>query len=145
MLSSTNSKIYFFHEVPVYLKNRTKLKRFLASLIKKENHEPGSINYIFCSDKRLLDINRQYLNHDFYTDIITFEMSGKGQPLVADIFISVERVRQNAQELGFTFTYELHRVMFHGLLHLCGYRDKTPKQTAEMRKAEDGYLKNYLS
>jgi probable rRNA maturation factor len=125
---------------PVSLKDRTLLRQFLVSLFKKEGKKLGDLQYIFCSDDYLLDINRQYLNHDYYTDIITFDLSEKGHPINAEIYISVDRVRDNAREFGNSVRKELHRVIFHGALHLCGYKDKTPAQQKEMRKMEEKYL-----
>ena len=143
MPSLTKSKVYFFFEVQVSLRNRSVLKRFLEDIIKKENRKLEGINYIFCSDKRLLEINRQFLQHDFYTDIITFELSAKHQPINAEIYISIDRVRENARVLRLPFSHELLRVMIHGILHLCGYSDKSPRQQKNMREKEDHYLKNY--
>ena len=125
---------------PIGLRERTKLRRFLASLFKKEGKQLAELQYIFCSDDFLLEINRQYLNHDFYTDIITFDLSEKGQMINAEIYISVDRVRENAREFDSSLSQELHRVIFHGALHLCGYKDKTPTQEKEMRKMEEKYL-----
>ena len=125
---------------PVDLRERIRLKRFLASLFKKEGKQLAELQYIFCSDDYLLEINRQYLNHDFYTDIITFDLSEKGQSINAEIYISVDRVRENAREFGSFLKQELHRVIFHGALHLCGYKDKTAPQEKEMRRMEEKYL-----
>jgi probable rRNA maturation factor len=125
---------------PVSLKDRTRLKQFLVSLFKKEGKKLGELQYIFCSDDYLLDINRQYLNHDFYTDIITFDLSQKGHSINAEIYISVDRVKDNAQEYNSSLKKELQRVIFHGALHLCGYKDKTPAQEKEMRQMEEKYL-----
>ena len=125
---------------PVNLRDRTRLRKFLLSLFKKEGKRLGELQYIFCSDDYLLAINRQYLDHDFYTDIITFDLSEKGQSINAEIYISVDRVRENAREYGSAVKEELHRVIFHGALHLCGYKDKTPTQVKEMRKMEKKYL-----
>ena len=125
---------------PVSLKDRTRLRQFLVSLFKKEGKKPGDLQYIFCSDDYLLDINRQYLNHDYYTDIITFDLSEKGHPINAEIYISVDRVRDNAREFGSSVKKELQRVIFHGALHLCGYKDKTAAQQKEMRQMEEKYL-----
>lgn len=99
------------------------------------------LNYVFCSDDHLLNINKEHLNHDYYTDIITFDMrDADGQPLEADIFISVDRVRENAETLGVSFQKELNRVIVHGLLHLIGYGDKTKHEAEEMRAQEDKCL-----
>ena len=103
-----------------------------------------SLNYIFCTDKQLLEINKQYLKHDFYTDIITFELSPKKQPIEGEIYISIDRVKDNAWSLGETQYSELHRVIFHGALHLCGYKDKNKTELQEMRKTETKYLAQYF-
>lgn len=119
------------------------LKSFIESLFTKEKKKISSINYIFCSDKKLLAINQQFLSHDFYTDIITFDLSDSGL-IQAEVYISIDRIRDNAKTLNTTFKSELHRVIFHGSLHLCGYRDKTRGEQGEMRKKEDFYLSRYF-
>jgi rRNA maturation RNase YbeY len=101
------------------------------------------MNYIFCSDKYLLSINQQFLNHDTYTDIITFGLHDKGTPVVAEVYISTERVKENAATHGVTYTNEMLRVLFHGALHLCGYKDKRKSDVLTMRAKEDAYLKRY--
>jgi rRNA maturation RNase YbeY len=101
------------------------------------------INYIFCSDQFLFKLNNMYLKHNTYTDIITFQYSS--QPVFSDIYISIDRVRENARLYDITFLKELYRVMFHGALHLCGYKDKTKKDSFEMRNKEDSYLGLYVS
>lgn len=141
---ASKSKVYFFfQQIEPGLKNRTALKSFIEKLFKKEGKKLRSINYIFCSDKDILKINKQYLKHDFYTDIISFDLSESDQ-IVAEIYISTERVRENAKSLGTSFISEIHRVIFHGALHLCGYGDKTKSENVEMRKREDYYLNSYL-
>lgn len=141
---SSPSKIYFFHEKAVTLKDRTRLKQFIEKVFKKEGRALESLNYIFCSDKRLLAINREYLQHDYYTDIISFELSPPQEPIIAEIYISIDRVRDNSSLLNQSFTRELHRVIFHGALHLCGYSDKTLKEEQKMREKEDQYLGSYF-
>ena len=126
-----------------YFPDRTQLKTFISALLKKEGKKVEAINYIFCDDEYLLTLNQDYLRHNTLTDIITFQLSDPGQPITADIYISVERVRENAQEFGSPFLRELLRVMFHGALHLSGYKDKTKDESARMRKMEDHYLKLY--
>jgi rRNA maturation RNase YbeY len=122
---------------------KTDLKLFIESLFKMEKTPLATINYIFCSDKYLLSINQQFLNHDYYTDIITFGLHDKGTPVVAEVYISVDRVKDNAKSLGVTFTNEMLRVLFHGALHLCGYKDKSKADISMMRAKEDAYLKLY--
>lgn len=102
----------------------------------------ASLDYIFCSDAYLLKINQQYLRHNDYTDIITFELSATSQT-EGEIYISVDRVKDNAMKFETTFSHELHRVIFHGALHLCGYKDKKKQEVLLIRKKEDEYLKLY--
>jgi probable rRNA maturation factor len=144
MYSTTSPSVSFFYEAPVSLKDRNELKLFIKEIFKKEKKKLSGLNYIFCSDKRLLEINRQFLQHDYYTDIITFELSPAGLPVEGEIYISVDRVKDNASQHETTFTRELHRVIFHGVLHLCGYKDKTAVQEKLMREKEDYYLKRYF-
>lgn len=126
------------------LRDRTRLKSFVLKLFKKEGFEVDTINYIFCSDPYLLEMNKTYLNHNTLTDIITFPMSEKGVPISSDIYISVDRVRENAQLFNTSFKEELHRVIFHGALHLCGYKDKSKAEAVQMRKMENKYLNAYF-
>jgi probable rRNA maturation factor len=143
-LSTSKSKVCFFFEHKKFsLQNRADLKAFIESLFKKEKKKLSSINYIFCTDKRLLEINRQFLQHDYFTDIITFDLS-ETDSTVAEIYVSIDRVKDNAKTLGNSFKAELHRVIFHGALHLSGYGDKTTKEKEVMRKKEDFYLTRYL-
>ncbi len=141
-MPSQSKVCFFFDQKKFSLENRVKLKAFIESLFKREKKKLSSINYVFCSDKRLLEINRQFLKHEFYTDIITFDLS-ETDSTQAEIYISVERVRENAKTTGNSFKCELHRVIFHGSLHLCGYRDKTKPEKTKMRKKEDFYLLKY--
>ncbi|HWJ28858.1 MAG TPA: rRNA maturation RNase YbeY [Flavisolibacter sp.] len=124
--------------------NRNRLKDFIIKLFKKEGFKTGTINYIFCTDEYLLQINQQYLNHNTYTDIITFPLSEKNEPISSDIFISTDRIKENAKTFNTSFQNELHRVIFHGILHLCGYKDKTKEQSALMRQKEQHYLDLYF-
>lgn len=141
---SSKSKVYFFSEDrKPSLRNRTRLKNFIESIFKKEKTRLASINYIFCSDKKLLSINREFLYHDYLTDIITFDLS-ETDAISAEVYISVDRVKDNARDLGAGFNSELHRVIFHGALHLCGYKDKTPAHQKMMRQKEDQYLTAYF-
>ena len=125
------------------LTSKTELKAFIESLFKKEKTALATINYIFCSDKYLLSINQQFLKHDYYTDIITFGLHDKGTPVVAEVYISTDRVKENAATNGVTYTNEMLRVLFHGALHLCGYKDKSKADILTMRAKEDAYLKRY--
>jgi probable rRNA maturation factor len=124
-------------------RNRNRLKAFLLDQLRKEGKAVETINYIFCNDAYLLEMNQTYLNHDTLTDIITFELSGKGEPVVADIFISIERIRENASAFNVPFQEELLRVIFHGALHLAGYKDKRKADTKRMREKEEAYLAAY--
>lgn len=135
---------FFFADSTITLKQRNRLKQFIEEVFKKEGKRLSCLNYIFCSDKYLLNINRQYLNHDYYTDIITFDISGKGEPLSGEIYISADRVKDNAAQLRTTISNEIHRVIFHGVLHLCGYKDKTRVQQKQMRLKENQYLMKYF-
>ncbi len=135
--------IRFHFEKRISLKDRQFLRTNLTTLFKKEKKRLADLQYVFVSDDRLLEINRQFLKHDFYTDIITFPLSRPGQPIAGEIYISVDRVRENAREFDSTIKKELLRVIFHGALHLCGYKDKAPKDQAIMRKREDIYLGLY--
>lgn len=145
MVRTNKSPIHFHFIVPpFYFPKRNQLKEFLGQLFKKEGKKVNAINYIFCTDSCLLDLNQTHLNHDTYTDILTFELSAKGEQLTADIYISIERVRDNAATFQTSFQRELHRVIFHGALHLCGYSDKTKEQAQQMRSMEELYLNRYF-
>ena len=127
-----------------YFPNRTRLKFFLMERLHREGFKAEAINYIFCTDEYLLILNQEYLKHDTYTDIITFALSPKGQPLISDIYISIDRVRENAKSFNKAFIHELHRVVFHGVLHLSGYKDKTKSDALRMREMEEKYLGLYF-
>ena len=116
------------------------MRTWLNGIIQQEGYKISYLNYIFCNDKYLHKINLQYLQHDFYTDIITFDNSNIKATIESDIFISIQRVKENAKTLKINFTDELHRIMAHGVLHLCGYKDKTPKAKLLMTAKEDYYL-----
>lgn len=136
--------IHFHTEDSVFvLKNKALLKKWIIETIESKKRKAGEINFIFCSDAYLLSINQQYLKHDTYTDIITFDYTKeeKEKPLSGDIFISVERVKENAETFSKTVENELHRVIIHGILHLAGYKDKTKADKEEMTKQENLYLK----
>lgn len=120
---------------------KTALKDFIQSIFKKEKRSLSSITYVFCSDAFLLQMNHDFLQHDYYTDIITFGLSEKGEPIEAEVYISLDRVRDNAKNLGHSFRNETLRVIFHGALHLCGYADKMKSEISLMRDKEDQYLR----
>ena len=144
-LSQIDSVHFYFEKVTLSLKDRKKLKSFIISLIGNEKKRLSHLNYVFCSDKALLAINRKYLGHDFYTDVITFDLSTSSKEILADIYISADRIKENAKTIKVSAREELHRVMFHGLLHLCGYNDKTESQKNVIRKKEDFYVDLYFS
>jgi probable rRNA maturation factor len=126
------------------LPQKTIVRQWLHASALKENHKIDSLSYIFCDDTYLLKINQEYLNHSTLTDIITFDLSEKqSKGIEGDIFISVERVKENARLFDIPFQTELKRVMIHGLLHLMGYKDKKTKDKAQMRKMEEAYLSLY--
>ncbi|MGJ7030969.1 rRNA maturation RNase YbeY [Niabella hirudinis] len=134
---------FSFHKA-VVLKDRKRLKSFLTGLFRDNKQELERLHYVFCSDEEIIRINRQYLEHDYYTDIITFDLREKATDAMnADIFVSVDTVRSNAHGLGERFYKELHRVIFHGALHLCGYNDKNSREQRIMRKMEDQCLLEY--
>ena len=135
---------FYFEKVGLTLKERGNLKGFINSLIAKERKSLNNLNYIFCNDNAILEINRKYLDHNFYTDVITFDLSSSRKEILADIYISVDRIRENAKSLKLSLKEELHRVMLHGLLHLCGYNDKTEGERKLIRKKEDFYLNLYF-
>ena len=134
-------EINFFNEGTAYLlRDKTKIRKWLHICAKREKYRIGDLNYIFTSDTKLRKINREYLDHDYFTDVITFDNSENRKVISGDIFISIDRIRENARTYGSRISEELHRVMVHGLLHLTGYDDKTPKAAEKMRKLEDKYL-----
>lgn len=143
MIKQPASVSFHFAE-QVTLTNRTELKSFIISIFKKEKKKLGELSFVFCSDAYLLEINKQYLKHNYYTDIITFDLSVIPSVISGEIYISVDRVKDNAQNFNASFKEEIHRVIFHGALHLCGYRDKTAAEEILMRKMEDKYLKLYF-
>lgn len=127
------------------LGQKTDIQSFVETIFKKEKARLAHINYVFCSDEYLLNINRDFLAHDYYTDIITFGLSEPGEPVEAEIYISIDRVKDNAAQLGISFKEEMLRVIFHGALHLCGYKDKKKSEIALMRSKENHYLSTYIS
>jgi probable rRNA maturation factor len=135
---------FFFVTNNITLANRTGLKRFVQQIFKAEKTKLVNLNYIFCSDDYLLNINKTHLSHNYYTDIITFDLSESPPTITGEIYISTDRVRDNAATLGVSIKEELHRVIFHGALHLCGYKDKTPRDIKTMRSAEEKCLNLYF-
>lgn len=143
--NNSTPPINFHFLEPISFTQRTLVKEVIRDLFKKERTKLEQLRYIFCSDEYLLQINKEHLNHNYYTDIITFDLSETPNATIGEIYISVDRVRDNAQNYEVSFKHELLRVIFHGALHLCGYKDKSTKEEQLMRKAEDKYLKYYLS
>lgn len=131
-----------FHEedISYKLKNKTAVRKWITDAITAEGYKLSDLNYIFCTDAYLLQINQQYLDHNTYTDIITFDNSDKEGVIVGDIFISIDRIRENADTYGVTEQQELHRVLIHGTLHLLGYKDKSSSDKKIMTQKEDFYL-----
>ena len=136
------SKTIFFHteEIDFQLKKKKKVRNWLTELAKTEDKIIEELNYIFCSDEYLLEVNKEHLDHDYFTDVITFDYC-ENNVISGDIFISIDRVKENAKSFGKSFKNELRRVMAHGLLHLMGYKDKNEADETEMRKMEDFALK----
>jgi probable rRNA maturation factor len=133
--------ISFFEEDILFkLKNKTQVRQWVTDTIVAESFKLKELNYIFCSDTYLLQINQQYLDHDTYTDIVTFDNSEEEGKIISDIFISIERIRENAAKFNVSETDELHRVIIHGALHLLGYKDKSPADKQKMTQKEDFYL-----
>ena len=129
---------FHFEDVRFDLPDEQALTDWLTAVAESEGHQLGEITYIFCSDEHLRGINVEYLDHDYYTDIITFPYDGEA--IQGDMFVSSERVAENAEANGVSFRHELRRVMVHGLLHLAGYGDKTEAEAQVMRGKEDFYL-----
>ena len=131
--------IAYNSETDFNLQNDVLISNWIIQTIENENFKLGEINYIFCSDDYLLEKNIQFLNHDTLTDIISFDYT-MGKLISGDIFISTDRVKENAQKFGVSFSNELHRVMIHGILHFCKYKDKTLEEKEQMRNKENYYL-----
>ena len=135
--------VFFNEDINFKFQDKNKFKAWLKKVAEKEGFTIGELNYIFCSDEYLYKINLEYLDHDTYTDIITFDNSEDEIIIEGDIFISIERVKENSQTLNTVFEEELKRVIVHGLLHLCGYDDHSPEDKAEMRRLESEYILNF--
>lgn len=134
--------IEFHYETDFKIESEKKYADWLSRVILSENFLSGKLDYIFCTDDYLLNLNQKYLAHNTYTDIITFDYSG-GESLAGDVFISIDRVRENAEDLDITFEEELLRVMSHGILHLIGYKDKSEEDSAEMRAKENEKIRMF--
>ena len=134
--------ISFNYELDFQLDNEELFSEWISRVILSENKKEGDINYIFCDDEYILEINKQYLEHDYYTDIISFDYS-VGNELHGDIFVSIDRVKENAQDFNVTFEEELKRVIIHGILHYSGYKDKSDEEEVLMREKEDEKIKMF--
>lgn len=130
---------YFSENIPMPALKKQKINRWIKQTAHNYEKKVGEIAYIFCNNERILEINRQYLQHDYYTDIITFDDS-TDSTISGDIFISLETVKSNAEDFSVDFEEELHRVIIHGILHLCGQDDITPELKAEMTRKENKAL-----
>lgn len=132
---------FFTEEIDFQLSTTDTTRHWIANILNEHQVEVENVNFIFCSDEYLLEVNRTYLDHDYYTDIITFDNREEVEaPLESDIFISIDRVKDNAAEMNVTFDRELHRVIIHGLLHLMGWNDKTASEKQAMREKEEACL-----
>lgn len=132
---------FTFHDTSLFEFEEVLLSSFLPTILIAEKVELQELDYIFCSDEYLLGMNKEYLNHDTYTDILTFTLSDPYLPIISEIYISIDRVRDNADKFVVEFLRELDRVIIHGILHLCGYSDHTNELKKEMTQKEDHYLK----
>jgi rRNA maturation RNase YbeY len=132
---------FFSEDIDFKVVNPLKTKKWIKNASFSEGYEVSQLNYIFCSDEYLLEINKQYLDHDYFTDIITFDNSEEDKQLEGDIYISVDRVRDNAATFHTDFDSEMRRVLIHGLLHLVGYEDSSEALKTAMRAKEDEYLR----
>lgn len=131
--------ISFNYETNFELDNEDKLSSWISNTISDEGFKEGDVNYIFCDDAYLLNLNMEFLDHDTLTDIISFDYT-MGKLISGDVYISIDRVRENAKDFNVSFENELSRVMIHGILHYCGYKDKTDSDTSEMRSKENYYI-----
>ena len=135
---------FLFNEIKAPLSERMRLKQYLKTITNRYKKPINSLSYIFCSDKFLSEINRKFLKKNYYTDIITFNLSESDSWIDGEVYISIDRVRENAVNHGVSVNNELHRVIFHGLLHLCGLDDKSAKEEKLMRDEENKCLKEYF-
>jgi probable rRNA maturation factor len=137
---------YFEEDVKSGLTQKRKLSSFLKDLVLRHLEvKKVALNYVFCQDDYLLEKNKQFLNHNTLTDIITFDLSEREEELVSEIYISTDRVKENAEKFGVSYQMELHRVIFHGALHLCGFKDKKADDKAQMSKMENACLAAYFA
>ena len=130
-------------QIPSFV-SKKELKRFVKELVANEGKQLKELSLVFTDDEYLLEVNKQYLNHDYFTDVITFDYSDFPN-VSGDVMISLDRVKDNAQSMNLDFETELYRVVFHGTLHLCGYKDKKKEDAAIMRSKEDFYIQMFVS
>ncbi|MEJ7737756.1 MAG: rRNA maturation RNase YbeY [Chitinophagaceae bacterium] len=147
MVKQDSSRVIQFHYQTrsFTFNHRLKLKSFLKHIFKKERKTLNSLIFVFCTDDYVLDMNNRFLSHDFFTDILTFDLSDSPKQVIAEIYISIDRVRENALYFKTSFRLELHRVVFHGVLHLCGYTDKTKEEKIQIKKKEEYYLRKHAN
>jgi probable rRNA maturation factor len=135
--------LFHYADRQLSLNHKRKMQSFIKQIFAREKVPFTRLDYVFASDDFVLQVNQSHLKHDFYTDIITFGLSGKGEPVVGEVYISVDRVKDNAATFHTLFEDEMLRVLFHGALHLCGYKDKKKEDIALMRKKEDTYIRQF--
>jgi len=131
---------FYVHELDFHLLDQRHLRNWIMVLCQKAHKQHIELDYIFCTDEYLLEINKEHLQHDYYTDIITFDYNEDMAQVKGELYLSVDRIRENASENRVSFADELHRVMIHGVLHLLGYGDKTPADEKQMRRLENEVL-----
>lgn len=136
---------FFLSDTKITLKEKARLKLFIAGIFRKKQRKLSSLSFVFCSDQRILEINKAHLKHDYYTDIITFDLADPGNPVEGEVYISADRIRDNAEIQQVTLKQEIHRVIFHGVLHLCDYKDKSARDKKKMTAEEDRLLRLYFS
>lgn len=136
---------FYFADTKLGLRHRKELKNSIEGIFLDQNKNLQSLTYVFTSDEYLLKINQDFLRHDYYTDVITFTLSTDKEKIEGEVYISVDRVKDNAKKLSVNFSNELHRVMIHGALHLCGYKDKLKKDELRMRQLEEKYLFKFFA
>ena len=145
MKGDINKRVHFFSQsLSIPIRDRKKFKSFVDYVFRAEAKSLKLVNFIFCTDEELRKLNNDFLKHDYYTDILTIDLSEEKKDITADIYISIDRIRDNANIFNVSFSKELHRVMIHGILHLCGYKDKKNSDIMQIRKAEEKYLAKYF-
>jgi len=135
--------VFHFQERRILLPKPRLIKQVIELIFKNEKTPFTHVDYIFCSDKYLLDLNEKFLNHNYYTDILTFYLNNTSEPVIGEIYISLDRVEENSKKFNTSVQIELLRVMIHGALHLCGHKDKTQREKQKMRQLETNYIKHY--